>query len=331
MPSASRDHHKRAVQLSKFQSDVISRKQLISIGWTDKMIRSQVAAHRWRSLARGVFLTNTGEPTVPSWWWASHLLGGERSYLFGDSALQAWGLRRPSLPVSLGVPWNHHFRSESPELVITRHRFPAPVRSPSGLPPAAKVEFAVVDATEGMRSTTKVAALVTEACQRGKTTPGRIARAMTSYKRLRHRALLLELVREVEDGSQSVLEVDAAKLVLRAHGLPPGNGQVRESNNGSVVFRDRVIEEFGVVLEFDGRLGHSDPHSRFRDFRRDNAVVASGRTSLRFGWEDVHENPCEAALQIAQVLKSRGWAGDLEACGPFCSVTVQDRGRYVPL
>ena len=291
------------------------------------MVRAQLRANRWSRIFPGVYLTTTGDPAVTSLFWAAHLLAGNRSYLFGESALQAWGIREPKQPVKIGVPWDRHFRSASQLIVVTRHRFPAPVRNPSGLPPAARVEFAVVDASEGLRSATQVAALVTEVCQRGKTTPGRIARAMTSYKRLRHRALLVELVREVEGGSQSVLEVDAVRLVLRAHGLPPGTGQVRESDNGATVFRDRVIDEFGVVLEFDGRLGHADPHSRLRDFRRDNAVVASGRTSLRFGWEDIHENPCEAASQISSVLKARGWVGDIKACGPLCRVTAQDRGR----
>ena len=49
------------------------------------------------------------------------------------------------------------------------------------------------------------------------------------------------------------------------------------------LYRDRVIEEFGLVLEFDGRLGHADPTGRLRDFRRDNAVAASDDVALRFG------------------------------------------------
>jgi hypothetical protein len=59
------------------------------------------------------------------------------------------------------------------------------------------------------------------------------------------------------------------------------------------VLRDRVLEPFGIVIEFDGRLGHSDPTGRLRDNRRDNFVALTGRVPLRYGWQDVHERACE--------------------------------------
>ena len=292
------------------------------------MIRAQCRAHRWQQLFRGTYATHTGEASIPTWWWAAHLCCGDHSHLFGASALQAWGMLPWQLPVQVGIPWVEQVRVRHPSLAVSRHRLTAPVRSPKGFPPAARVEFAVIDATQAIRSTTKVAALVTEACQKGKATPGGIARAMTSYKRLRHRALLLELVREVKDGAHSVLEFDAVRLVFKAHGLPTGSGQVREYANGSVIYRDRVLDEYSLIFEFDGYLGHADPTSRLRDFKRDNYAIDTNRATLRFGWADVHEDACDSAIQIVRALRRRGWSEAPKACGPLCPLSAQDWGHY---
>ena len=285
------------------------------------MIRAQLDAERWKSLFRGVYLTTTGQVPIQSWWWAGHLLMGGRSYLLGESALQAWGLRAPELPVRIGVPWSGHRVPPSTTIKVSRHRLVPPVRRPDGAPATERADYAVVDAVQSARSWRYVADLVTLACQREVTTPSEIRNALNAHRRVRFRQLVKDLLVEVEGGSTTVLEVDAVRIVLRPHGLPTGSGQSRERTSTGAVFRDRVIDGFGVVLEFDGRRGHSDPTSRLRDFRRDNEVAASGRTTLRFGWADVHEDPCEVALQIAQVLRSRGWGGLFTPCGPACRAT----------
>ncbi len=282
------------------------------------MIRAQLRARRWQVLFRGTYLTETGEPSMAAWWWGAHLLMGDRSYLLGETALQAWGLGQAQRPVKIGVPWNRYRTPPTDSIEVSRHRLVPPIRHPAGLPPAERVEYAVIDATQTSRSRRYIEQLVTEACQRRLVKPDEVLKAMNAHRRVRFRGLIKDLLSEYQDGSTSILEVDAVRLVLRPHGLPTGRGQVREYQGGAVIYRDRVIEEFGVVLEFDGRLGHADPGGRLRDFRRDNAVVASGRIGLRFGWTDVHEDACGAALQIALVLKGRGWTGQITPCGPGC-------------
>lgn len=318
MPPSSLARHQTARHWSSHQAGVIARRQLESVGWTDSMIRAQLRASRWQTLFRGTYLTETGEPSMAAWCWGAHLLMGDRSYLLGRTALQAWGLGQAQLPVQIGIPWNDSRAHTTDSIEVSRHRLVPPVRHPTGMPPTERVEYAVIDATQKSRSHRYVEQLVTDACQRGLVKPDDILKAMGAHRRVRFRGLIKDLLAEYQDGSTTVLEVDAVRLVLRAHGLPTGRGQVREYQDGAVVYRDRVIEEFGLVLEFDGRLGHADPTGRLRDFRRDNAVAASGRIGLRFGWTDVHEDACAAALQIALVLNGRGWTGQINPCGPYC-------------
>lgn len=204
--------------------------------------------------------------------------------------------------------------------MIHRQRLSRPARTPNGCPPTATVEYALLDALSATTDAQAVMNLVTSVCQKRRSTIPALELAVQAQLRTRHKSLVLALIAEMRDGATTVLEIPAMQKIFRAHGLPTGRGQVREPQGGSTVVRDRVIEEYGLVIEFDGRLGHDDPRGRLRDHRRDNAVALSGRTTLRFGWVDVHNEACESAAQIAAVLRSRGWAGTVQSCGRGCLI-----------
>lgn len=65
--------------------------------------------------------------------------------------------------------------------------------------------------------------------------------------------------------------------------------------------------------------------SRWRDMRRDNAGLAEGVVTLRYGYADVTERPCQVAAEVSQVLRSRGWAADPRRCGPGCAMREGSR------
>ena len=45
----------------------------------------------------------------------------------------------------------------------------------------------------------------------------------------------------------------------------------------------------------------------------------AAKATLRFGYQIVSD-PCGAAVQVATVLRTRGWPGPATACGPKCPV-----------
>jgi hypothetical protein len=45
---------------------------------------------------------------------------------------------------------------------------------------------------------------------------------------------------------------------------------------------------------------------------------------LRYGWVDVHDRPCQTALQFGAVAVERGWTGSLRRCGPSCGAQVNN-------
>jgi hypothetical protein len=42
--------------------------------------------------------------------------------------------------------------------------------------------------------------------------------------------------------------------------------------------------------------------------------------TLRYGWAGITDRPCRVAVQVAAVLRRRGWAGAARPCGPACPV-----------
>jgi hypothetical protein len=72
-----------------------------------------------------------------------------------------------------------------------------------------------------------------------------------------------------------------------------------------------------VLVELDGRV-HLRTDQRWRHMRRDNRSTLRGEATLRYGFVDVSEQPCEVALQV--LLRLNGFAGEVKACRPDCPV-----------
>ena len=133
---------------------------------------------------------------------------------------------------------------------------------------------------------------------------------MAGLPRVRRRKLIESVCADVTAGSTSPLEIRYVAKVVRPHGLPRGAGQApaRTPEEGTA-YRDILYEEFGVIVELDGRLGHEAESEVFRDHTRDNAATLTGAATLRFGWLGVVGQPCRIAAQVATLLHIRGWTG----------------------
>jgi hypothetical protein len=189
-----------------------------------------------------------------------------------------------------------------------------------GNPPRTKVEETVLDLTQTAAGFDDVCGWITRAFARDLTDESRLRAAMRQRARLRWRADLHELIAAAASGDHSVLEYRYDRDVERAHGLPePVRQAAFTSPDGQKGRRDRLYQDYGVVVELDGRLGHG-PEDQWRDKDRDNAAAVDGQQSLRYGWDHVRRHPCATALQVATVLKVHGWDGWPRPCSPGCPV-----------
>jgi hypothetical protein len=248
------------------------------------------------------------------------LSAGSGAVLSHQTAAELHGLTdKPANPIHVTVPRQRHVAAVSG---VSLHRSVRAVEAVQGRahPPRTGIEETVLDLTQVAATFDDVCGWVTRAIARELTDETRLRRAMSNRPRLRWRADLHELIVAAASGDHSVLEFRYDRDVERAHGLPESARQVPFATpGGRRGRRDRVYEEYGVVVELDGRLAHP-AESYWKDKTRDNSAAAEGKQSLRYGWSQVRSQPCETAAEVARVLRRHGWGGRPRPCSPGCPV-----------
>jgi hypothetical protein len=192
--------------------------------------------------------------------------------------------------------------------------------------PRSTLEETVRDLADVSRTAEDAVAWAIKACQRRLSTPDRITAALTGRNRVRWRLDLTDAVAEVRTGVHSPLELRYLRDVERRHGLPRGDRQAVTIRRGTRQYADVRYTKYGVVVELDGVLAHP-AEARKHDSRRDNANMLDGYQTLRYGWVPVAYHACAVALEVADLLRKRGWRGFLRRCGNACPVTMAAESR----
>ena len=319
-----RDPSPDLLELAALQGGVLTLEQAEGLGSSRWCVARLLAQGQWTRLARAVVWTRPlrADEEVP--WlaraWGGLLAAGDGSRLGPRSSGHLHGLvEAPTRPDVYTRNRSVSARTEGPWLL--RREQPG-VRSARtvGSPPRLTVEATVIDLCDAATAG-QVPGLLTRAVQRRLTTAERIVDELGLRARHRHRALVRGILSDVGDGSESPLELAYLRDVERAHGLPRGHRQ--QSRAGLAHVSDVGYDEWALLLELDGRDGHIE-EGAFRDRRRDNAFAVRALLTLRYGWYDVTDNPCAVAWQVASVLRTRGWTGDLRRCGRCRALTEAD-------
>jgi very-short-patch-repair endonuclease len=326
MPRSRRTLPISLLALVEQQAGVVSRGQLLAHGLPESVARDQIRAGRWRRLHPGIWATFTGPPTSRARIWAAVLAGGPGAAVAGRAALFLAGVvdQLPAGLIEVAIPHPRRVRSHTGIRVIRRRDLER-VALVTTSPPRIALEAAVVDLADGLRRPDEVIDLVIGVVQARRSTAQRLRLELASRSRHRWRALLGEVLGDVEAGVQSPLERRYLLDVAQAHGLPAAEHNHRDADDaGSARYRDAAYLDWGVIAELDGRAAHPAEQA-FRDRRRDNGVAVAGGVTLRYGWTEVVTDACGVAAEIAGVLRARGWQGTLRACGPGCGVTEGSR------
>jgi hypothetical protein len=306
----------RIAALARAQDDVVTRAQLISVGATPDWMSRQVRQRRWQRIFPGVFVTHTGMPRWRTRARAALLYAGRGATLSHTSAAFHHGLvEKAGRVIHVSVPRGRNVSDQPGLKVVHRRRMPP---SWGRLRTTGPIET-VLDLCD-MDGTTEddVVGLVCRAVQRN-CHPEHIAQAARRRTRLRHRKLVDELLAVVDAGVESPLEFRYHRIE-RAHGLPRSQLQVREVLDGLGLRADCRYIRFHLRVELDGQLAH--PFGRTDDdVWRDNSVaILAHDLTLRYRWRHIVVTPCVVARQVVIALRSRGWTGTPEACGPGCAV-----------
>lgn len=261
------------------------------------MVSTLIRRGNW--IDHGYSLIGPGQLTWQGWLWGGLLVGGPSAAVGDLAAACLLGLihERPDT-ISIWAPVG----------LVSRPpwRFRRGLRAGYGEPTRTGVIDTVLDCWNARVPQRQK--IVDEALYRRRITPEFLLAEMNERGRLADRRALQELLLASRAGAHSPLERLYLRDVERAHGLPKGARQV------AVRLNERVDVLYdGLIVELDGRAGHEGAGA-FRDMERDNAHLLAGLATLRFGWRDVRQRPCQVAQQVVVVLQRAGWQGEMRRC-----------------
>jgi very-short-patch-repair endonuclease len=269
---------------------VISRAQLLALGFTRAAIAQRLANGRLHVLFRGVYAVGRPDVTRHGWWMAAVLACGPGTVLSDSSAAALWGIG-PDRPgrIEVSVPTDTPHRR--PGIVVHRRKRLDTTKE-------QQIPVTTVAATlSALASRLDAAAIeraINEADKRNLITPTKLRAAIDGNP---HAAAL----RRVLDRRTFVLtdsELERRFVpIARAAGLP--RPQTGVHLNGFKV--DFYWPQFGLVVETDGLRYHRTPAAQARDRRRDQAHTAAGLNALRFTHEQIRYEPDHVRATLAAV------------------------------
>ncbi|MEL4359282.1 MULTISPECIES: hypothetical protein [unclassified Luteococcus] len=294
--------------LLRAQGGVISREQAL-IFLPERSLQRLVDTGRWRRITDGIFTDVPGVLDFEGRAWSGILAAGDGSMLGEHAAGHRHGIcEEPGRDITVFVPLSTR-RVPAPGCRHVRRR---DLPRSRGRLPATPVEWTVLDLCGAEPD--KAVQWVTEALRMRLTTPERLQQELQKRPRLpggrQLRPLLVELLQDAQ-GLESTLEHRYATAVERAHGLPRGKRQYRRQHKRHDVRYDAAL------VELDGKVGHLDSASTFRDMYRDNESLLEGLPTLRYGHHDCWNRPCEVAAQVNRMLLRTGQPTDAHPC-PNC-------------
>jgi hypothetical protein len=305
-------------RLAQLQHGVLSATQARRGGLSLDSVKSRLRSGKWQQLHHGVYATFTGEPRRDALLWAAVLRAGPGALLSHYTAAELFGLvDMPTSPIHLTVP---QARRVLPIRGVTVHvgrRGAMPGHS-TAMPPRTRIEETVLDLTQAAVNVDDACGWITRGIGRRLTTQQRLCDALGQRPHVHFRADLRELLSPDFAGVHSPLEYRYVKWVEMPHGLPRGRRQAPGKRDGRNIYRDVLYDGYNLIVELDGRAAHPGD-GRWKDIRRDNAAIASGLMTLRYGSGDLSARPCAVADEVYHVLRR---AGPVSAypCSPACPV-----------
>jgi very-short-patch-repair endonuclease len=291
------------------QHGVIARRQLLMLGVGPNAISRRVSSGRLHVLWRGVYAAGRPTVTVRGWWMAAVLACGNRAVLSHASAGALWGMLvmntgnqglkpRRSL-VHISIPADRvcrrggirvHRRGALAACDLTRRE---------GIPVTSPRQTLIDLAT--LLQPSQLEAAVNAADRLDLIDPELLRVAVQERSGMDGAGALRKVLDRRSFGlTDSELERRFLRLVVRSRLPAPKTQQIVEG------FRvDFFWPESRLVVETDGLRYHRTPGQQAKDRRRDQVLVASGLTVLRFTHAQVVYEPQQVRTLLRAILISK--------------------------
>ena len=293
-----RHQRTRLWELVESQHGVVSRAQLLALGFSPDAVKHRIAKGRLHPIWRGVYAVGRPDLTKHGRWMAAVMSCGHDAVLSHASAAALWQIgneRKDRIEISVAA---RAFRRR-PGIVVHRRKSltSEELTIHEDIPVAVPV-CTLIDIALGLSRGSLEAAII-EADKRGLTDPDELRLAVDSLPRRPG----IAKVRDVLDRRTFTLtdsELERRFLhIVRDAGLPLPRTQ--GNLNGFRV--DFYWPAAGLVVETDGLRYHRTPAAQARDRVRDQAHAAAGLTSLRFTHAQVRYEPGHVRSTLRAVFE----------------------------
>ena len=273
--------------LAEQQHGVVTRRDLLGLGFSAKAIRHRLGNGRLHRFAPGVYSVGRPGPiTQEARWMAAVLACGDGAILSHRSAAALWGIGR-ELPgrIDVSIRRRSDLRRRGIRVCCRQSLSPREIGRHKGIPLTQPVQTLIDIATEVTQRELERA--VNEADKRDRVDPEALRIALDDHVGEPG----VPALRDLLDRHTFRLSDDELELLFRplaaTAGLP--TPLTKQMVNGYEV--DFFWPDLGLVVETDGLRYHRTPSSQSRDARRDQTHTAAGLTPLRFSHYQVKYEP----------------------------------------
>jgi very-short-patch-repair endonuclease len=289
-------------RLAEGRHGIVSRRQLLELGFSRREIEARINARRLNPLHPGVYAV--GHRVIPRQgrWMAAVLASGSEAVLSHWSAAALWMLR-PNSRERIDVTVSHRSRS-SP--LICRHvsEVPADERTIEDSIPVTSVPRTIFDlaATEDAET---IQNLLRESEFLQLSDRLSLPDLLERYPRrrgVRKVRLALERLKEEPDGRKRSALEERFGPFLRRHRLPLPRFNDQILIGGKRYEVDCHWPEQRQIVELDGWQGHRTRTAFREDRARDRRLRVAGYSVTRLTWNQLDDEPEAVAVDLRALL-----------------------------
>jgi very-short-patch-repair endonuclease len=285
------------------QHGIVTRHQLLGLGFGPRSIEHRIAQGRLHHVMHGIYAVGWPTLTPKRRWMAAVLASGAGAMLSHRSAAALWGIAKER-PGRIDISVRRRCELRRPGLHIRSRTAlaAADILEHEGIPVTSPTRTLVDLATE--LSPLGIERAVNEADKRDLVNPETLRLALDACAGQPGAPTLRKLLdKRTFRLSDSDLEIFFRPIAVEA-GLPfPLSKQIV---NGWEV--DFYWPDFGLVVETDGLRYHRTASTQTRDARRDRAHALAGMTPLRFTHYEIKHEAERVRAELnraARMLRSR--------------------------
>jgi very-short-patch-repair endonuclease len=287
---------KRAWELAARQHGIVTRRQLLALGFGRRSIEHRLARGRLFPASLGVYAVGWPALSRRRQWMAAVLAGGEGAALSHRSAAALWEIGEEGGWIDVSVRRRCELRRPGIRFRGRPSLVTGDIVLRDDIPVTSPVQTLVDLATELDRVALERA--VNNADKRDLLDPEALRDELARFggnpgvRPLRH--LLDRLFFRLSD---SDLEIYFRRIVRGAKLPIP---LTKQRVNGFEV--DFFWPDLGLVVETDGLRYHRTPSAQLRDARRDRAHVMAGMTPLRFTHYEVRYESGRVRAELVRTV-----------------------------